>query len=64
MRPTTPLEGQGTFMAAETVNVRYMVDDVEAVIAWYTTHLGVLVRLRAADLGEHLVKISTNAYWG
>lgn len=24
----------------ETVNVRYMVDDVEAAIAWYTTHLG------------------------
>jgi catechol 2,3-dioxygenase-like lactoylglutathione lyase family enzyme len=25
---------------AETVNVRYMVDDVEAAVAWYTTHLG------------------------
>lgn len=25
---------------SETVNVRYMVDDVEAAIAWYTTHLG------------------------
>ncbi|MBD9373608.1 VOC family protein [Rhizobium sp. ARZ01] len=24
----------------ETVNVRYMVDDVEAAIAWYTSHLG------------------------
>ncbi|WP_043623467.1 VOC family protein [Ensifer sp. ZNC0028] len=24
---------------SETVNVRYMVDDVEAAIAWYTTHL-------------------------
>ena len=24
----------------ETVNVRYMVDDVEAAIEWYTTHLG------------------------
>jgi len=27
-------------MAETTVNVRYMVDDVEAAIAWYTTHLG------------------------
>jgi catechol 2,3-dioxygenase-like lactoylglutathione lyase family enzyme len=25
---------------AEMVNVRYMVDDVEAAVAWYTTHLG------------------------
>ncbi len=27
-------------MAADTVNVRYMVDDVEAAVAWYTQHLG------------------------
>jgi catechol 2,3-dioxygenase-like lactoylglutathione lyase family enzyme len=27
-------------MAAETVNVRYMVNDVEASIAWYTENLG------------------------
>ena len=27
-------------MAAEMVNVRYMVDDVEASVAFYTTHLG------------------------
>ena len=27
-------------MASDTVNVRYMVDDVEAAIAWYTQHLG------------------------
>ena len=27
-------------MPADTVNVRYMVDDVEAAVAWYTTHLG------------------------
>ncbi|SDA58912.1 VOC family protein [Sinorhizobium sp. NFACC03] len=25
---------------SETVNVRYMVDDVEAAVTWYTTHLG------------------------
>jgi catechol 2,3-dioxygenase-like lactoylglutathione lyase family enzyme len=27
-------------MPTETVNVRYIVDDVEAAVAWYTTHLG------------------------
>lgn len=27
-------------MSETFVNVRYMVDDVEAAIAWYTTHLG------------------------
>ncbi|MCT7375688.1 VOC family protein [Chelativorans salis] len=27
-------------MSETTVNVRYMVDDVEAAIAWYTRHLG------------------------
>jgi len=27
-------------MASETVNVRYLVNDVEAAVAWYTTHLG------------------------
>jgi catechol 2,3-dioxygenase-like lactoylglutathione lyase family enzyme len=27
-------------MPAETVNVRYMVDDVETAVAWYTKHLG------------------------
>jgi catechol 2,3-dioxygenase-like lactoylglutathione lyase family enzyme len=27
-------------MSSATVNIRYMVDDVEAAVAWYTTHLG------------------------
>ena len=27
-------------MTEATVNVRYMVDDVEAAVAWYTGHLG------------------------
>ena len=27
-------------MPTETVNVRYLVDDVEAALAWYTGHLG------------------------
>jgi catechol 2,3-dioxygenase-like lactoylglutathione lyase family enzyme len=32
----------------ETVNVRYMVDDVDAAIGFYTTHLGFEVRTNAA----------------
>ena len=32
----------------EMVNVRYMVDDVEAALAFYTTHLGFEVRMSAA----------------
>jgi catechol 2,3-dioxygenase-like lactoylglutathione lyase family enzyme len=31
-----------------TVNVRYMVDDVEATVAWYTTHLGFTLLSNAA----------------
>jgi len=27
-------------MTSATVNVRYLVDDVEAAITWYTGHLG------------------------
>jgi catechol 2,3-dioxygenase-like lactoylglutathione lyase family enzyme len=27
-------------LSSTTVNVRYMVDDVEAAVAWYTGHLG------------------------
>ena len=30
-------------MASETVNVRYMVSDVEASVMWYTKHLGFTV---------------------
>jgi catechol 2,3-dioxygenase-like lactoylglutathione lyase family enzyme len=30
-------------MSSTTVNVRYLVDDVEAAIAWYTKHLGFTV---------------------
>ena len=33
---------------ATTVNVRYMVDDVDAAIAWYTKHLGFTVLSNAA----------------
>jgi catechol 2,3-dioxygenase-like lactoylglutathione lyase family enzyme len=31
-----------------TVNVRYMVDDVDAAVAFYTTHLGFALRSNAA----------------
>jgi catechol 2,3-dioxygenase-like lactoylglutathione lyase family enzyme len=35
-------------MPEATVNVRYMVDDVDAAVAWYTTHLGFTVLTNAA----------------
>ena len=35
-------------MPDELVNVRYMVDDVDAAIAFYTTHLGFTLRSSAA----------------
>ena len=35
-------------MPAATVNVRYMVDDVAAAVAWYTAHLGFTVLTNAA----------------
>lgn len=31
-----------------TVNVRYMVDDVEAAVCWYTNHLGFTLLSSAA----------------
>ncbi len=33
---------------SETVNVRYLVDDVEAAVAWYTKHLGFTLLSSAA----------------
>jgi catechol 2,3-dioxygenase-like lactoylglutathione lyase family enzyme len=35
-------------MEANTFNVRYMVNDVQAAVAWYTTHLGFTVLSNAA----------------
>jgi catechol 2,3-dioxygenase-like lactoylglutathione lyase family enzyme len=35
-------------MPATTVNVRYMVDDVDAAVKWYTTHLGFTLLTNAA----------------
>jgi catechol 2,3-dioxygenase-like lactoylglutathione lyase family enzyme len=35
-------------MPTATVNVRYMVDDVDAAVAWYTSHLGFSLLSNAA----------------
>jgi catechol 2,3-dioxygenase-like lactoylglutathione lyase family enzyme len=35
-------------MPETTVNVRYMVDDVDAAVAWYTKHLGFTLLTNAA----------------
>lgn len=35
-------------MPSATVNVRYMVDDVDAAVAWYTGHLGFTLLSNAA----------------
>jgi catechol 2,3-dioxygenase-like lactoylglutathione lyase family enzyme len=43
-------------MPDELVSVRYMVDDVEAAIAFYTTHLGFEVRSSAAPAFADVVR--------
>lgn len=43
-------------MPDETVNVRYMVDDVEAAIAFYTTHFGFTVRSNMAPAFADVVR--------
>jgi catechol 2,3-dioxygenase-like lactoylglutathione lyase family enzyme len=43
-------------MADEFVNVRYMVDDVEAAVAFYTSHLGFTVRSNAAPAFADVVR--------
>src|SRR5947199_5351195 len=35
-------------MSSSTVNVRYIVDDVDAAVAWYTNHLGFALLSSAA----------------
>ena len=40
--------GREASMPAAMVNVRYMVDDVAAAVAWYTAHLGFTVLSNAA----------------
>ena len=52
-----------------TVNVRYMVHDVDAAIAWYTKHLGFTVLSNAAHafaevtLGSLRLLLSSNKRW-
>jgi len=43
-------------VAEEAVNVRYMVDDVEAAIAFYTTHFGFTVRSNMAPAFADVVR--------
>ena len=43
-------------MPESVVNVRYMVDDVEAAIAFYTTHFGFAVRSNAAPAFADIVR--------
>ena len=43
-------------MADEFVNVRYMVDDVERAVAFYTTHFGFTVRSSAAPAFADVVR--------
>ena len=43
-------------MPDELVSVRYMVDDVEAAIAFYTTHLGFTVRMSALPAFADVVR--------
>ena len=43
-------------MPATTVNVRYMVDDVDAAVAFYTTHLGFALLTSAAPAFADVVR--------
>ena len=43
-------------MPDELVNVRYMVDDVESAVAFYTTHFGFAVRSSAAPAFADVVR--------
>jgi catechol 2,3-dioxygenase-like lactoylglutathione lyase family enzyme len=43
-------------VAESTVNVRYMVDDVEAAVAFYTTHFGFTLRSNAAPAFADVVR--------
>ena len=43
-------------MSEELVNVRYMVDDVEDAVAFYTAHFGFSVRSNAAPAFADVVR--------
>ena len=52
-------------MPAETVNVRYIVDDVEAAVAWYTAHLGfTLLSKHAPAFGCCPRLVAAASEWG
>jgi catechol 2,3-dioxygenase-like lactoylglutathione lyase family enzyme len=43
-------------MAEDLVSVRYMVDDVDAAVAFYTTHFGFTLRMSAAPAFADVVR--------
>jgi catechol 2,3-dioxygenase-like lactoylglutathione lyase family enzyme len=43
-------------ITSDTVNVRYIVDDVDAAVAFYTTHLGFEVNLHAAPAFADVIR--------
>lgn len=43
-------------MTDETVNVRYMVDDVDAAVAFYTTHLGFTLMSNSAPAFADVIR--------
>ena len=49
-------------MPTETVNVRYLVDDVEAALAWYTGHLGFGVLSNHAPAFADVVRAISAAF--
>jgi catechol 2,3-dioxygenase-like lactoylglutathione lyase family enzyme len=49
-------ERSGVELSDELVSVRYMVDDVETAVAFYTTHFGFAVRSSAAPAFADVVR--------
>src|SRR5918911_609866 len=52
----TVCRGRWPNMPDELVNVRYMVDDVDEAVAFYTTHFGFTVRTSAAPAFADVVR--------
>jgi catechol 2,3-dioxygenase-like lactoylglutathione lyase family enzyme len=50
------VEPEVVVMSEETVNVRYMVDDVDSAVEFYTSHLGFEVRSNAAPAFADVVR--------
>ena len=55
-RSNRPPLGRSPNMPDELVNVRYMVDDVESAVAFYTAHFGFAVRSNAAPAFADVVR--------